>query len=122
MRVLACAAALDPVCDLWVHELAGKGDLEPLAQVSERYTSGLDDESITYAANSLAQLRKELERRSTALKEIPKEQRPDGKVTRELASRRGLGLRPNVSIFDEVPDRVHAPRTTASRPGTMPRT
>ena len=32
VRVLACAAALDPLCDMWIHELAGKGDLEPLAQ------------------------------------------------------------------------------------------
>ena len=101
VRELACAAALDPVCDLWIHELAGKGDLEPLAQVCERYTSGLDDESVTYAANSVAKLRKELERRSTALKAIPKEQRPDGKVTRELASKRSLGLRPKVCIIDE---------------------
>jgi hypothetical protein len=101
VRELACAAALDPVCDLWIHELAGKGDLEPLAQVCERYTSGLDDESVTYAANSVAKLRKELERRSTALKAIPKEQRPDGKVTRELAARRSLGLRPKVCIIDE---------------------
>jgi S-DNA-T family DNA segregation ATPase FtsK/SpoIIIE len=102
VRVLALAAALDPICDLWVHEHAGKGDLEPLAQVSHRYVSGLDDESIAYAAESLHLLRKELGRRSSKLKDIPKEQRPDGKVTRELASRRGLGLRPIVAIFDEV--------------------
>ena len=37
VRVLACGAALDPMCDLWVHEHAGKGDLEPLAQVCHRY-------------------------------------------------------------------------------------
>ena len=45
VRVLDCAAALDPICDLWIHELAGKGDLEPLAQVCHRYCSGLDDEA-----------------------------------------------------------------------------
>lgn len=102
VRELACAAALDPICDLWIHEHAGKGDLEPLSQVCHRYVSGLDDESIGYAAESLAMLRRELGRRSAKLKAIPKEQRPDGKVTRELASRRGLGLRPIVAIFDEV--------------------
>ncbi len=32
VRVLACGAALDPIADLWVHEHAGKGDLEPLAR------------------------------------------------------------------------------------------
>jgi len=101
VRVLATAAALDPICDLWIHEMAGKGDLEPLAQVSHRYSSGLDDESVAYAAGSLAALRRELENRSQALKKIPKEQRPDGKVTRELAARRNLGLRPIICVIDE---------------------
>ena len=41
VRVLACAAALDPVCDLWVHELAGRGDLEAFAQVSRGYVQAL---------------------------------------------------------------------------------
>ncbi len=102
VRCLACGAALDPIADLWVHEHAGKGDLEPLAQVCHRYVSGLDDESIAYSAASLRMLRLELERRSAALKRVDKSERPDGKVTRELASRRSLRLRPVVAIFDEV--------------------
>ena len=52
-----------PSCDLWTHEFSGKGDLEPFAQVSHRYCSGLDDESIAYAAESAAMLRDELVRR-----------------------------------------------------------
>jgi DNA segregation ATPase FtsK/SpoIIIE, S-DNA-T family len=100
VRVLALAAALDPLADLWVHELAGKGDLEPLAQVCHRYTSGLDEESIAYSAESLQILRAELGRRSAKFKEVPKDQRPDGKVTRELAKQHKL-LRPRVCIIDE---------------------
>ena len=102
VRVLACGAALDPVADVWIHEHAGKGDLEPLAQVCHRYVSGLDDDSIRYSADSLRMLRAELERRSGVLKAVPKEQRPDGKVTRDLAAQRGLRLRPIVAVFDEV--------------------
>ena len=102
VRGLNCAAALDPICDLWVHELAGKGDLEPLSRVAHRYCSGLDDESVGYAAQSMALLRAELQERSERFKRIPKEQRPDGKVTRELAGRKGLKLRPVVATFDEV--------------------
>ena len=102
VRVLACGAALDPIADLWVHEHAGKGDLEPLAQVCHRYVSGLDDDSIGYAAESLRMLRAELERRSAALRKIDKADRPDGKVTRELAARRSLRLRPIVAVLDEV--------------------
>jgi DNA segregation ATPase FtsK/SpoIIIE, S-DNA-T family len=109
VRVLACGAALDPVCDLWVHELAGKGDLEPLSQVSHRYVSGLDDESIAYTATSVRMLREELERRSGKLKEVPRDQRPDGSVTRELASKRSLRLRPIACIIDELQNLIMHP-------------
>jgi DNA segregation ATPase FtsK/SpoIIIE, S-DNA-T family len=100
VRVLGCAAALDPVCDLWVHEHAGKGDLEPLAKVCHRYVSGLDDEAIEYAAESFSMLRVELERRSQRFKKLPREAKPEGKLTRELAQR-DRRLRPLVAIFDE---------------------
>ena len=67
--MLGCAAALDPLADLWIHELAGKGDLDPLAKVCHRYVSGLDDESIAYAAESARLLRNETERRSGGVQE-----------------------------------------------------
>jgi S-DNA-T family DNA segregation ATPase FtsK/SpoIIIE len=102
VRVVASAVALDPLAELWVHELAGKGDLEPFARVSHRYVSGLDDESIRYAAESLHMLRRELDTRSRKLKTLPKELRPDGKVTREMARRRSDHLYPLVAICDEV--------------------
>jgi S-DNA-T family DNA segregation ATPase FtsK/SpoIIIE len=99
--VIALAAALDPLAELWVHELAGKGDLEPLTQVAHRYCSGLDDEAVAYAAASLRMLRGELERRSAAMKRLPKEARPDGKITRQMAARRSQRLYPLVCIVDE---------------------
>jgi DNA segregation ATPase FtsK/SpoIIIE, S-DNA-T family len=102
VRALNCGAALDPVCDLWIHELAGKGDLEPLAQVCHRYVSGLDDEAIAYVAQSARMLRAELDRRSAVFKKLPREARPDGKLTRELAEQRRLGLRPILATFDEI--------------------
>jgi DNA segregation ATPase FtsK/SpoIIIE, S-DNA-T family len=102
VRVIACAAALDPLCEVWVHELAGKGDLEPLASVAHRYCSGLDSDAIGYAAQSLRMLRAELERRSAAFKKLPKETRPDGKVTRSMAKNRAAHLYPLVAIFDEI--------------------
>lgn len=109
VRCLNCGAALDTVCDLWIHELAGKGDLEPLAQVCHRYVSGLDDEAIAYVAESARKLRAELDRRSAVLKTLPREARPDGKVTRELASQRHLRLRPILATFDEVQNAVMHP-------------
>lgn len=100
IRVLASYAALDPTVELWVHELLGKGDLDPFTQVAHRYCSGLDRESLEYAAESLAMLWKEVERRTEILKKIPITERPDGDITREIAAR--YGLTPIVAIFDEI--------------------
>jgi S-DNA-T family DNA segregation ATPase FtsK/SpoIIIE len=101
VRVLACGAALDPTCELWIHEVKGSGDLDPLETVCHRYVSGIDDESIGYAADSLALLRKEVMRRTGALKKLPREACPDKRVTRAIANRRGLGLHPLVCVVDE---------------------
>jgi S-DNA-T family DNA segregation ATPase FtsK/SpoIIIE len=100
LRVLASWAALDPTVELWVHDLLGKGDLDPFTQVAHRYCSGLDPESLGYAAESLARLRREVERRVKILKTIPLSERPDGDITREIAAR--YGLTPLVAIFDEI--------------------
>ena len=101
LRNLAADAALDVTADLWVHELAGKGDLAAFEQVAYRYCSGLDDEAVEYAAASASKLRSELKKRSDIFKKIPKEKRPDGKLTRELALA-DPRLRPIVAIWDEV--------------------
>jgi S-DNA-T family DNA segregation ATPase FtsK/SpoIIIE len=109
VRVLNCGAALDIVCDLWIHELAGAGDLEPLAQVCYRYVSGLDDEAIGYVAESCRKLRAEVDRRAPALKALPREVRPDGKLTRDLAEQRRLRLRPICATFDEIQNATQHP-------------
>lgn len=101
VRSLNCGAALDPVIAHWTHELAGKGDLEPFAQISDRYCSGLDDEAIEYAAESARMLRRELENRSAIFKRLPREAKPDGKLTREMALAIP-DLRPILATFDEV--------------------
>ncbi|MER6950441.1 cell division protein FtsK [Nonomuraea sp. NPDC000554] len=101
VRVLASGAALDPSAELWIHELKGTGDLDPHEQNCHRYVSGIEDESIAYAADSLALLRKEVMRRAAALKALPADLCPDKKVTRQIADRRSLGLHPLVAVFDE---------------------
>jgi S-DNA-T family DNA segregation ATPase FtsK/SpoIIIE len=59
----------------------------------------LDDESVGYAAESVRLLRGELERRSKMFGALPKEARPDGKLTRDLSGSRQL--RPVVCVIDE---------------------
>jgi DNA segregation ATPase FtsK/SpoIIIE, S-DNA-T family len=102
VRVLACGIALDPLAELWIHENKGTGDLDDLAQVSHRFVSGIDDDSIAYAAESLALLRREAERRAPRIKALDPRLCPEKKVTREIAGRRSLKLWPLAAIFDEV--------------------
>jgi S-DNA-T family DNA segregation ATPase FtsK/SpoIIIE len=102
VRVLACGVALDTLSDLWIHELAGKGDLDPLAKVCHRYCTGLDDEAIEYAAKSASLLKTETERRAARFKQLKgTSAMPDGKITRELA-KKYRDLRPLSAVFDEV--------------------
>src|SRR6266542_2328725 len=101
LRVLACGAALDPTAQLWLHELKGSGDLDPLEQIAHRYVSGIDDDSIGYAADSLGLLKTEVMRRAGALKQLPRQLCPDRRVTRAIADRRQLGLYPLACVIDE---------------------
>ena len=102
VRVLLSGAALDPTCELWVHELKGTGDLDSSEQVSHRFVSGIDDESIGYAAGSLKLLRLEVMRRTERIKALPRELNQDKKITREIANRRALKLHPLICIIDEA--------------------
>jgi DNA segregation ATPase FtsK/SpoIIIE, S-DNA-T family len=101
VRVLVSAAALDPSVEMWLHELKGTGDLDPFEQVSHRFISGIDDESIGYAAESLKQLRREVMARAERLKALDRAVCPDKKVTRQIANRRSLRLWPLMCAIDE---------------------
>ncbi|MGX1505378.1 UNVERIFIED_CONTAM: S-DNA-T family DNA segregation ATPase FtsK/SpoIIIE [Streptomyces graminofaciens] len=101
VRVLACGAALDPSVELWLHENKGTGDLDSLECVSHRFVSGIDDESVQYAADSLMLLREEVMRRAKAIKQLPRDLCPDKRITRQIADKRSLKLWPLVAVFDE---------------------
>ncbi len=101
-RVLLCAAALDPTCELWVYELKGSGDLAAAAKVAHRYASGLADHTIEAARDALRELKAEVIRRSEAIASLPQDFCPDGKISRPIANRRTLRLHPLVAVLDEV--------------------
>ncbi|WP_415937985.1 cell division protein FtsK [Streptomyces sp. 039-1] len=101
VRVLACGAALDPSVELWLHENKGTGDLDELECVSHRFVSGIHDESIEYAADSLKLLRAEVMRRAAAIKKLPRDLCPDKRITRTIADKRSLKLWPLLAVFDE---------------------
>ncbi|HEY1106622.1 MAG TPA: FtsK/SpoIIIE domain-containing protein, partial [Agromyces sp.] len=101
--VLALAGALDPTCELWLYEMKGSGDLEPVRPVCHRYLSGDDDEDCRAALEALHALEHEMNRRKKIVKALPLEDVPEGrKVSRRLADRRDLRLHPLLAIFDEA--------------------
>jgi DNA segregation ATPase FtsK/SpoIIIE, S-DNA-T family len=102
VRALASAVALDPLAEMWTHELKGSGDLDPLERAAHRFVSGVDDESIGYAAESLRMLRAEVMRRTERLKALDRAVCPDKRVTREIAAKRSLKLWPIVCVIDEA--------------------
>jgi S-DNA-T family DNA segregation ATPase FtsK/SpoIIIE len=110
VRVRACTYALDPIVEMWVHELKGSGDLDPLEQVSHRFISGIDDASVGYAAESLKLLRAETERRAPRLKALDRAVCPDKRVTREIGSKRSLKLWPIACIIDEAQNLFSHPK------------
>ncbi|MBN6545539.1 FtsK/SpoIIIE domain-containing protein, partial [Actinacidiphila bryophytorum] len=101
IRVLACGAAMDPTVEMWLHENKGTGDLDALECISHRFVSGIDDESVKYAADSLKLLRVEVMRRAAAIKALPRDLCPDKRITRQIADKKSLKLRPLLAIFDE---------------------
>ncbi|GAA1092051.1 cell division protein FtsK [Kitasatospora arboriphila] len=118
LRVLMLAAALDPTAELHVWELKGTGDLEDAAKVAADYGSGADDETIEGAVGSLRYVHKELERRAAVIRSLPKERRPENKVTPELAADRKLGLHPLVLIIDECQE-LYSHDTFGKEAGTL---
>ena len=100
VRVLILAAALDPTCELRVFNLKNN-DLDAAERVAHEYGAGLGDDVAEAALGMLRDLRADLVRRAGVLSGLPRSAAPDGKVTRELANRRGLGLHPIVAVIDE---------------------
>jgi S-DNA-T family DNA segregation ATPase FtsK/SpoIIIE len=102
VRVLTCGVALDPLAEMWIHELKGSGDLDPLETCAHRFVSGIHDEAIGYAAESLKLLRAEIGRRTERLKALDRALCPDKRVTRDIAAKRSLKLWPIVCVVDEA--------------------
>ncbi len=95
------AAALDPTAQLRVFELKGTGDLDFAEKVAHHYGSGPDDTTIGECLASLREVYKDLERRAKTLAGLPKDVRPENKVTPQLAASTTYGLGPLVFVVDE---------------------
>ena len=103
VMVVALAGALDPNCEMWVYEMKGCGDLDPVQPVCHRYVSGDDDEHCASGLDALRKLEKELRRRKDIIADLPPDQVPKGrKVYPHLADNKKLGLHPLLAVFDEA--------------------
>lgn len=101
VRLIALAVGLDPLGELWLFELFGKGDLSATEKFAARYGSGLDDETIERALWALRDALDEIVRRAETMKGLPRDLCPDGKTNRRIAEKRQLGLHPLVIVLDE---------------------
>lgn len=103
VMVVALAAALDPRAELWVYEMKGSGDLDPVRECCHRYVSGDDDEHCEQALDALRALEKDMKRRKKNISALPLDQVPHGRKTSPtLAADPSLGVHPLVAIFDEA--------------------
>lgn len=109
VRQLAAAVALDPLAEMMIHELKGTGDLDSFEQLCTRFVSGIDDASIAYAAESLAKLRAECERRGPLIKGLPTAICPEKRVTRQVADKYAK-LRPVIAFVDECQNLFKHPK------------
>ncbi|MGC5018988.1 cell division protein FtsK [Micromonospora sp. DT47] len=102
-RTLAIIAALDPTCELKIAEFKGTADFGDLAHLCTTYACGVDDQALGVGMEILAWGLAEAERRGERIRKARERgEAPEGKVTPELAARRGSGLHPVVIVIDEA--------------------
>ncbi|MEV5689922.1 FtsK/SpoIIIE domain-containing protein [Micromonospora globbae] len=122
-RTLATIAALDPTCEMKIAEFKGTGDFLDMADLCSTYACGVDDEALQTGRDVLAWALAECERRGARIKRARERgEAPLGKVTPELAAKRGSGLHPVFILLDEVhelflayPDAADAAERVAKR-------
>lgn len=101
LRLLTLAGALDTSAELHVYDLKGGADMLPLEPVAHRFRIGDEPDDLNYLKADLKAVHADMSRRYKTLRNLPRDVCPEGKVTRELADRRSLGLWPVVMVIDE---------------------
>jgi S-DNA-T family DNA segregation ATPase FtsK/SpoIIIE len=101
LRELALVAGMDPRVRVYGFDGKGTGDLSPLAPFAHYIGVGDEDEDILEQLSVMRSLREEMRRRARVIRELPREECPESKVTSDLAGRRDLGLEPVMVSVDE---------------------
>jgi len=102
-RSLVLVASLDPTVEFKIAEFKGTGDFLDFEPLCSTYVCGVDDDALAQGAGILNWAIAEAERRAKRILAFKQAGlAPEGKVTPELARRKGSGLHPVVILFDEV--------------------
>lgn len=102
LRELLLIAGLDPRAKVYAFDGKGTGDLSPCGAFAHYVGVGDEPEDIEEQLAVMRGLRKELRRRARVIRELPRDECPESKVTSALADRRDLGLEPIVVGVDET--------------------
>ena len=109
LREALTAAALDPTCELHIYDLKGGADfldfMLPGTAVAHAFRSGSSAEDATAMLADLRGMKRDMESRYTTVRKLTTEHPeriPEGKITRDLANDKTLGLHPKVLAIDET--------------------
>lgn len=100
LRELGVAVAFDPRVRIVCLDGKGNGDLRPLRLVAHGFHEGDEPEDIAEQLAAVQAIREEMRRRARFLRDLPKEENPEDKVTSELVDRYP-NLAPIVLLIDE---------------------
>lgn len=102
LRQVLLIAGLDPRAKVYAIDGKGTGDLSPCGLFAHYLGIGDEPEDIDLQLDAMRGLRVELRRRAKVIRNLPREECPESKVTSALADRRDLGLEPIVVGVDET--------------------
>lgn len=100
LRQFLLAAGLDPRTKVYALDGKGTGDLAPCGLFAHFYSVGDEHEEIERVLTTLRELREEMRRRARVIRDLPRAECPESKVTSALADRPGLA--PIVVGIDET--------------------
>jgi len=104
LRLMLLAAALDPTAEIHGADMKGGSDLLCLEPVAHTLIVGDDPEDLEHLVYDLRAVQREMKRRYGLLRQMARDhdmRAPEGKVSRELADDKQLGLHPIVYALDE---------------------
>jgi S-DNA-T family DNA segregation ATPase FtsK/SpoIIIE len=115
-RTFATIAALDPTCEMKIAEFKGTGDFLDMAGLCTTYAVGVDDEAFQVGIDIIDWALAECERRGRRIRQAKERgEAPMGKVTPELARKKGSGLHPVFILLDEVHELFAYDKETADK-------